>query len=67
MLILELVKTSDQAFAAAAFIGDWILAHGEDGLGDRAYFQSKMLVFNPDSKLVGVVVKVGMDQWRLLQ
>ena len=58
MLALHDPGASGLAFRAAGFIGDWILAHGEDGLGDRARFKAKSCILDDTGELVGVIAEV---------
>lgn len=57
MYIMDNVKTDDDEFSAAAFIGDWLLAH-DDNLGDRARYKAKATITDPGGKIVGVVAEV---------
>lgn len=67
MLTLHKPSESDLAFAAAGFIADWILAHGEDDLGDRARLKAKSCVLDDAGELVGVIAEIDGDRLALLQ
>jgi hypothetical protein len=66
MLIIHDANLSDLAFRAAGFIADWILAHGEDGLGDRTRLKAKSCVLDGAGELVGVIAQVDDDRDRLV-
>jgi hypothetical protein len=63
---VEPITNSEQAFAVAGFIADWILAHGDDGLGDTARLSGQLVVRHDDKSIAGVIAQVDEGGLRLL-